>query len=73
MDHARDRPTDGLPSGRHRVRWASCAGLEAIEVALIAGLMMVIVAVMVPLMTGGISAAMNAVSDAITTAGAGIN
>lgn len=44
-----------------------------IEVALIAGLMMVILVATIPLLAGGIQTAMDAVSSALSAAGSGIN
>lgn len=54
-------------------RWYDQRGLEGIEVALISGLTIVALLIGVPLVGGGVQAAIAAVANALATAGAGIN
>lgn len=63
--------TPDVPPGP--TRWYDQRGLEGIEVALISGLTIIALLIGIPLVGGGVQAAIAAVANALATAGAGIN
>lgn len=63
---------EGAPR-RDEARWAGQRGIEGIEVALITGMIVVIILATVPLVSGGIQAAITAAADELMNAGSAIN